>query len=357
MVSRRLKLKPNQATERELERVRFQLAGLYNWAVLKLYRDASGGVFYSRYDLMTLIKGHGAKCGLNQQTMDEVLTRAHRAHHRRSNRKYPARLKSKRNRMGATPIRQGIRWLDRTHVHLPGFGRVKVRPDPRFPAGKIKCGMLSRTAMGWYLTLVVDGAPKAIPTPAANAPIAGVDFGFSTLAALSTGEKIAHPREYQQLEARLGQAARGRDYRLLGRLQQRLANARRVRNHGISRDLLSRHQALYLSRDSYRALQRRYGKSVHSAGIYQLITMLHAKSRPGGCRVMEVSNINSTRTCSTCGALTGPAGSHGLKVRSWSCACGAQHDRDVNAACNALKVGAVLAHEMMREHQSETLVA
>src|SRR5687768_1710381 len=108
MVSRRLKLKPNAATERELERVRWQLTGLYNWAVLKLFRDAKGGVFYSRYDFQRLINGHGAKCGLSQKTMDQIVTRAYRAHHRRANRSRPARLKSKRNRMGAIPIRDTL---------------------------------------------------------------------------------------------------------------------------------------------------------------------------------------------------------------------------------------------------------
>jgi putative transposase len=356
MVTRVLKLKPNRATERELRRVQFQLAGLYNWAVLKLHHDAEGGIFYSRWDFQALINGHGARCGLNQQTMDQVLTRAYRAHHNRSNRNRPARLKSWRNRMGAIPLRQDIRWLDRTHLQLPGIGRVKVRPDPRFPTGRIKFGLLQKSAAGWYVTLGIDGHPKPVPQPASDAPVAGVDFGFSTLATLSTGEKILHPQEYRTLERRLGQANRGGNHRLLGRLHQRIANARRCRNHSISRDLLSRHRALYLSRDNYRGMARtHWGKSVHSAGIYQLTRMLHDKSRPGGCAVIDVSNINSTRTCSACGALTGPTGRRGLSVRDWACeTCGVYHDRDVNAAMNAARTGAVLAHEMAGDCQPGT---
>ncbi|MEI6355336.1 MAG: zinc ribbon domain-containing protein [Methylococcus sp.] len=45
----------------------------------------------------------------------------------------------------------------------------------------------------------------------------------------------------------------------------------------------------------------------------------------------------SPRICSACGALTGPQGRAGLKVRQWECIeCGTQHDRDVNAAINTL---------------------
>jgi hypothetical protein len=50
-----------------------------------------------------------------------------------------------------------------------------------------------------------------------------------------------------------------------------------------------------------------------------------------------VSERNTSVTCSTCGALTGPRGVNGLTVRSWVCGdCGELHDRDVNAARNIL---------------------
>lgn len=58
-------------------------------------------------------------------------------------------------------------------------------------------------------------------------------------------------------------------------------------------------------------------------------------------RIVEVvSERNTTRTCSFCGALSGPAGADMLAVRSWDCeACGTSHDRDTNAAANILRIG------------------
>lgn len=47
----------------------------------------------------------------------------------------------------------------------------------------------------------------------------------------------------------------------------------------------------------------------------------------------------SARTCSGCGDASGPSGLAGLNERSWACACGAVHDRDVNAAINILARG------------------
>lgn len=353
VVSRTLKLQLTAGQVEKLNGLLWQYSGVYNWAVRKLFLDGQGGRFYSRDSLFALVSGQAARAGLNLKTMRGILLRALQAHHGRGIRSRSASLKGQRNRLNSLPLLDRLRWVDRTHFQVPGMGPLKVRPGKDFPEGAIKAGVLSRRARGWYLTLQVEAEPRSIPQT--DQLEAGVDFGFARLATLSTGEVIENPREYQRMEARLGQADRGQNSRLLGALHQRLANARRCRNHAISRDLLSRHRTLYLSRDNYRALQRIMGKSTTSAAIGQLIRMLHAKSRPGGRRVIEVSNRNSTRGCSTCGALTGPTGRRQLSVRFWICgACGAHHDRDVNAAVNAFRAGAVLAHEMAGNRQSET---
>ncbi|MGQ0777229.1 MAG: zinc ribbon domain-containing protein [Pseudonocardiales bacterium] len=44
----------------------------------------------------------------------------------------------------------------------------------------------------------------------------------------------------------------------------------------------------------------------------------------------------SSQLCSACGAIDGHKP---LTVRSWTCACGAVHDRDANAALNILAAG------------------
>jgi len=47
--------------------------------------------------------------------------------------------------------------------------------------------------------------------------------------------------------------------------------------------------------------------------------------------------VPTFQTCSGCGASDGPKP---LSVRAWTCAaCGAVHDRDVNAARNILAAG------------------
>ena len=56
----------------------------------------------------------------------------------------------------------------------------------------------------------------------------------------------------------------------------------------------------------------------------------------------EVNEAYSTQVCSCCGAKpdSSPKGRTDLGIRHWICSeCGAEHDRDINAAKNILAAG------------------
>ena len=80
---------------------------------------------------------------------------------------------------------------------MPGLGWFKFHKQD-IPAGKIKCGRIVKRASGRYLCLFIDCAPKAIPGKA-NGKI-GIDPGYNTTFALSTGEKINTPKEFLKAE-------------------------------------------------------------------------------------------------------------------------------------------------------------
>ena len=84
-------------------------------------------------------------------------------------------------------------------------------------------------------------------------------------------------------------------------------------------------------------------KSGYDAGIHSLRTMLRYKCEQAGIDYHEVDEAYTTQVCLACGALppTSPKGRADLGIRRWSCsACGALHDRDLNAACNIANAGA-----------------
>ena len=56
----------------------------------------------------------------------------------------------------------------------------------------------------------------------------------------------------------------------------------------------------------------------------------------------EVNEAFSTQTCSCCGSIppSSPKGRASLGIRRWTCSdCGAEHDRDTNAARNIARLG------------------
>ena len=108
----------------------------------------------------------------------------------------------------------------------------------------------------------------------------------------------------------------------------------------------SRDEVIDYSDDNFKAIAKKFGKSVSEASLSTLIGMLNYKCRTGGRESISVKSFKTTMTCSTCGALTGPTGLAGLKVRHWICSCcGQHHDRDFNSSCVVFNAGAGTAHE------------
>ena len=253
------------------------------------------------------------------------------------------RLKRNRNRLNSIPFPDPFRSPKDNRVSVPGLGKVRFH-KMQLPEGKIKCGRIVKRASGWHLCLFIDAQPKAIPH-LGDGQI-GIDPGFKSLLTLSTGEVIDHPRELEVAAKRLAQAQRGNHKVLGSRIQERIANQRKDRNHKLSRRLVRENAVIRFSADRHNGIAKKFGKSVSSSGHGQLRQMLSYKCRAGGRAYDEPDSKFSTMTCSDCGARTGPTGWAGLQVRQWRCsACGAQHDRDVNAARNTLFAGAGYAHE------------
>jgi transposase len=248
-----------------------------------------------------------------------------------------------RNKLNSIPFPDPIRPPKNNKIAVPGLGKVRYHKQD-LPKGKIKCGRIVKRASGWYLCLVIDTKPNVIPHLADG--IIGIDPGFKHLLTLSTGEKIQHSRELEASLNRLGRAQRGHDKKLAARIQEHIANQRKDRNHKLSRRLVSENAEIYFLKDNIKGISNKFGKSVQSSGHYQLRSFLSYKCIASGRKYKEPVSKNSTRMCSTCGDLTGPTGLAQLSVRQWVCtSCGTHHDRDQNAAINALNAGVGMIHE------------
>jgi putative transposase len=348
MIQRQLKLRLTASQERQLHTWLFQLTGVWNWAIRKLAQDAHDGLYYSQKAFHNLLADHGQKLSIPSHTLQGMLDTAYTAWQRclKKLAKKP-KLKGQRNKLTSIPFPDPFKAPEGARIHIPGIGSVRFHAQD-LPQGRLKSGRIVKRASGWYLCLFIDAQPQAIPHTGEGA--IGIDPGFHHLLTLSTGEKIAHPHELRQTAHRIAQAQRGSRKRLAARLQERLANQRKDRNHRLSRRLVSENAHIAWSKDAHRGIAKTFGKSVASAGHAQLRGMLTYKCTASGRQFREVPSKNSTKTCSACGSLSGPTGYAGLSVRQWTCsACGAVHDRDVNAAINTLLAGVGITLEHRRK--------
>ncbi|WP_449410618.1 RNA-guided endonuclease InsQ/TnpB family protein [Methylobacterium komagatae] len=148
-------------------------------------------------------------------------------------------------------------------------------------------------------------------------------------------------RFYRDLEAKLGRAQRNNRKRQVKSIHAKIANRRKDSLHKFSRAFVDRARRITVGDVSASAMAKTWmAKSVLDAGWSMLRGMLRYKCDHAGVGYAEVNEANTTRTCSSCGCLSGPTGLAGLSIRRWTCSdCGAEHDRDQNAAQNIARLG------------------
>ena len=204
---------------------------------------------------------------------------------------------------------------------------------------ELRAGSFSQDSRGrWYLNVVVKVQAKA----SAGTASVGIDLGLKEAAVASTGERI-EGRFYRKLECELGIAQRAHKKHRVKAIHAKIANQRKEALHQFSTAMVRDNAAIFVGDvSSAKLVKTKMAKSTLDAGWSSLKTMLEYKSHQAGI-VFEVVNENyTTQTCSCCGVIpaSSPKGRVGLRIREWTCSeCGAEHDRDVNAARNILAAG------------------
>ena len=201
------------------------------------------------------------------------------------------------------------------------------------------CGCFAQDSVGdWWLCLPVEQATERVPAPKESV---GLDLGLKDTVATSDGEKLQAGHFYRDIERKIACAQRRGHKRQAKRLHRTSARRRQDALHKFSRKIVNEYQTIVVGDvSSLNLVKTRMAKSVLDAGWGMLKAQLQYKSRQAGRCVFIVNERNTTRACSSCKALTGPAGLDMLVVRTWVCSeCGVTHDRDVNAARNIQSAG------------------
>ncbi|MCY4153342.1 MAG: RNA-guided endonuclease TnpB family protein [Aestuariivita sp.] len=230
-------------------------------------------------------------------------------------------------------------------------GLIRMRQKLRF-TGTLCQVTISTRAGKYYASVLIDTQDYNTKDASRQSSAIGVDMGIKELAVLSNGERVP---ANQKLKANLRRLAR-RNRRLsrkqkgsnrmakaklsLARLHQRIADQRHAVLHELSDDLTRRFDTVVIEDLNVSGMvqNRRLARAISDAGFGALKQYLQYKAELRGCTILKANRFYpSSKTCSACGAINQELG---LKDRDWTCAeCGADHDRDLNAAINLREYG------------------
>ena len=240
--------------------------------------------------------------------------------------------------------------VDSRHVKLPKLGAVKARVS-RMPKGRILSATVKQAPSGkYFVSLCCTGVPMADPAPKGTA--VGVDVGVGSLMTLSDGTKVENPKATAKLarklareQRRLSRKEKGSNNRdkqrvRVARVHEKMANTRKDAIHKATSKLARENQAVCLEDLNVRGMlrNRRLAKAVADASFSEIARQLEYKTAMRGGAVVKIGRFfPSSKACSACGYVLEELP---LSTRRWVCPeCGAEHDRDVNAAVNILAEG------------------
>ncbi len=252
--------------------------------------------------------------------------------------------------------------IDSRCVALPGVGKVHTLEDMSWltePIAEGRARVIGTTvkeqAGRWWVSFQIEIDRSDVNerrTVWPDASTCGVDLGLKTFATVvdddGTVTEIEAPKALKVAQRKLRRANKA-----LARSQRNSANRVKARQRVAQVHLKVAHRrADFLHKTTTKLARtkraiavedlnvagmvrnRRLARSISDAGFGEFLRQLEYKAAWYGSKVWAADRwYPSSKTCSTCGAVNA-----GLTLgeRSWVCACGAEHQRDINAARNLL---------------------
>jgi putative transposase len=263
--------------------------------------------------------------------------------------------KFKRKRSGGSfECHNNARRIDweKSLLTVPKIPNIPIRLSRRF-SGEIRTVTISKTPTGKYFAAIRVAGDECPVVENYKSGTVGIDLGISAFATLSTGEKIDNPKylraELKRLKVLQRRASRKKKgsknqkkgYLRVALLYERIANQRQDFLHKLSTRLIRDNQTDIICIEdlavSNMVKNRKLAQAISEVSWSEFVRQLEYKGKWYGKNVIKIDRFYaSSKMCSSCGHKVEEMD---LSVREWVCICGAQHDRDINAAINIKNIG------------------
>jgi len=288
----------------------------------------------SGFDLNYLTSGVSKDLKLHSQTIQAICEE--HATRRKQFRLSKLKWRSKKS-LGWVPFKNGFKITGEGQCSFNGK-TYRFWQSQDIPS-KIRTGSFSQDSKGrWYLNLVVEYTPE---TNLISGKSVGVDLGLKTTATYSDGDKFDGVKAYRKFEKELAISQRARKKKRVKAIHAKIANIRKDSIHKETTRVVKKYDTIFVGDvSSLKLAKTKMAKSVLDSGWGMYRSFLEYKTIRFGNNMVKTKENYSTVTCSVCLNKTFKSGLSSLGVREWTCnVCGTNHDRDVNAAKNILRVG------------------
>ncbi|ASG81500.1 IS200/IS605 family element transposase accessory protein TnpB [Salmonella enterica subsp. diarizonae] len=267
--------------------------------------------------------------------------------------RYPT-FKSKRHKQAATLTDAAFKYRDGRLYMAKSKAPLDVRWSRPLPSVPSTVTVSKDAAGRYFVSCLCESEPASLPL---TSSMVGIDVGLKDVFVTDSGFRSGNPRHTAKYAARLallqrrlskkakGSKNRARARLKVARLHAKIADCRMDALHKATRKLINENQVVCVESLKVKNMLRNpsLSKAIADAGWSEFVRQLRYKGEWAGRSVVAIEQFfPSSKRCSRCGFTMKKMP---LDVRKWHCPeCGADHDRDINAARNIKAAGlAVLA--------------
>ena len=217
----------------------------------------------------------------------------------------------------------------------------------------IRSATLSKTKSGCYtLSILIEMKEDEFVKFNKTSRDVGIDLGVKDFVITSDGNVFENKHFYKKDEKRLAKLQRQlskkrkgssnfhKQCKRIARVFETITNKKENYIHSVVNWLLHHYDTIYMEDINTSGLLKNHklAKAIQEVGFFKFKTTLQNKALQNDKKVILIGRYYpSSKTCSKCGYIHKDLK---LQDRHWQCPkCGANHDRDFNAAVNILYEG------------------